>query len=157
MEKNDSEKSNITEKRQTKPAKNQLGKKRLGITTLIVGLIACIAGLAFLLVNLFTEPRLRDAEYIVDTGSWARVDEPSVIWNFTEIGKGTLTTNNHENDYDFIWAISGDTLEIETEWLYTTDDKFVYRLDQENQILILNDEIEFRPAGGVDAEITEDD
>ena len=85
------------------------------------------------------------------------MDEPSVIWNFTEIGKGTLTTNNHENDYDFIWAISGDTLEIETEWLYTTDDKFVYRLDQENQILILNDEIEFRPAGGVDAEITEDD
>ena len=36
------------------------------------------------------------------------MDEPSVIWNFTEIGKGTLTTNNHENDYDFIWAIDGD-------------------------------------------------
>lgn len=64
---------------------------------------------------------------------------PSVIWNFTEIGKGTLTTNAHLNDYDFIWAIEGDTLKIETNWLYELENEYKYELDQNNGILTLTE------------------
>lgn len=62
---------------------------------------------------------------------------PSVVWNFTEAGKGTLTTNNHLNDYDFIWTIEGETLKIETSWLYTLNDEFSYKIDRETNTLIL--------------------
>jgi hypothetical protein len=112
-------------------------KKLIGLIVLICGVLACIAGLVFLLINLFTGPGLRDAEYLVEVGEWVREDEPSVIWQFTEIGKGTLTTNSHTNDYEFIWAISDDVLQVETSWLYTLNDSFEYVLDQSANTLVL--------------------
>ena len=109
-------------------------------------MVTSVAGLTFFLVNLFTEPGLRDAEYLVEIGTWTRKDQPSVIWQFTEVGKGTLTTNAHTNDYDFIWAISGDKLEVETEWLHNLEDEFSYVLSQDEPELILNESIVFVPA-----------
>ena len=64
-------------------------------------------------------------------------DTPAVIWNFKEIGKGSLTTNSHVNDYDFIWAIESDNLKIETSWLYTLNDEYEYELNQKEKTLIL--------------------
>ena len=71
-----------------------------------------------------------------------------MIWNFTEIGKGTLTTNNHINDYDFVWALEDGKLKINTEWLYTLSDEFEYTLDQNGNVLILtrgDEKVEFIP------------
>ena len=34
--------------------------------------------------------------------------------------------NNHINDYDFIWAIDGGKLKIETNWLYTLNNDYSY-------------------------------
>lgn len=59
----------------------------------------------------------------------------NVIWNFTEIGKGTLTTNNHIDDHEFKWTIEDDKLKIETDWLYTLYDELTYKLDQEENTL----------------------
>ena len=114
-------------------------KKKLiaGIITLIVGVAVCVAGLVFMLTRLNTAPVMRDAEYLVEVGKWARNGEPGVIWEFTEVGKGKLTTNNHVNDYDFIWAISGDKIEIETDWLYTLNDAYEYAIDQTANSLTL--------------------
>ena len=86
---------------------------------------------------------ISDAEYLVSAKEW-RLEtddncgddsdtencESGVIWKFTEIGKGTLTTNNHTNDYDFIWVLDGDTLKINTDWLYTINDEYTYKLDK---------------------------
>ena len=124
-------------------------KKLVGLITMLVGILVCIAGLVFFLINIFAEPGLRDAEYLVKVGTWVREDEPAVIWNFTEIGKGVLTTNSHTNDYNFIWAISGETLEVETSWLYTLDDNYTYKLSQSDKTLILTKDeetIKFVPA-----------
>lgn len=63
--------------------------------------------------------------------------ESSVIWKFTEIGKGTLTTNAHINDYDFQWAIEDDKLQMRTAWLYDLDNEYEYKLNQEDGILTL--------------------
>ena len=60
-----------------------------------------------------------------------------VVWKFTEIGKGKLTTNAHTNDYDFKWAIEDGKLIMQTEWLYELDDKYDYTLNQEDGILTL--------------------
>ena len=120
-----------------KPLKQKSTKKTVGFVVLLCGIMICVAGLVFLLVNLFTGPGLRDAEYLVEVGQWVREDEPSVIWEFTEIGKGGLTTNAHTNDYDFIWAISDDVLQVETNWLYTLNDSFEYVLDQDANTLVL--------------------
>ncbi len=64
---------------------------------------------------------------------------PSVIWKFTEIGKGTLTTNGHINDYDFIWAIRDGKLAIETRWLYDLNNAYEYELNQKEGVLTLYD------------------
>ena len=110
-------------------------KKTAAIVVFIIGIAMLVGGLVFLLLNIFAEPGMRDAEYVVSVGEWTA--EPGVIWNFTEIGKGTLTTNNHENDYEFIWAMEDSELKIETDWLYKLDDKYDYKLDQNSNTLIL--------------------
>ncbi|MBO4276107.1 hypothetical protein J5868_00120 [Candidatus Saccharibacteria bacterium] len=134
-------------------------KKVWGIVIFVLGLLTLAAGVAFLLHNLLKGPNVRDAEYLVEIGAWQREDEPTVIWNFTEIGKGTLTTNYHINDYDFIWQIDGDTLKIETDWLYDLNDEYTYKLDQGKNTLTLTSasgDINFVPASSVDTEVTED-
>lgn len=122
------------EKKATKPepkAKKKSNKKKIwGIVVFVLGLLVLAAGVTFLLFNLLKGPNVRDAEYLVEIGAWEREDEPTVIWNFTEIGKGTLTTNFHINDYEFIWRIDGETLKIETDWLYELNDEYTYKLDQ---------------------------
>ena len=60
-----------------------------------------------------------------------------VVWKFTEIGKGTLTTNGHMNDYDFQWALEDGKMTIRTEWLYEMDNEYDYTLNQEDGILTL--------------------
>jgi len=151
-----------------------MNKKRISIITLVVGLIALVASAVFLIIRLNAKPGVADGEYLVSVGEWTIegdnclqskcgdnakcVDADgnstviceggSVIWDFTDIGKGTLTTNNHLNDYDFTWAIDDDKLIIETEWLYTLDDTYEYKLDQNANILTLRDgdkEIKFVP------------
>ena len=77
-------------------------KQIISIVTFAVGLVMFAVGLIFLFVRFSEEATLADGEYLVTVGSFQREDEPSVIWQFTEIGKGKLTTNNHQNDYDFI-------------------------------------------------------
>ena len=114
-----------------------MNKKRVSLIVLIIGLLTLIAGVVFLIVRLSAGPSIADGEYLVSVGEWKEQDEPSVIWNFTEIGKGTLTTNNHTNDYDFIWAIEDGKLKVNTEWLYTLNDEFDYTLDQNGNMLTL--------------------
>ena len=114
-----------------------MNKKRVSLIVFIIGLLTLIAGVVFLIVRLDAGPSVANGEYLVSVGEWKEQDEPSVIWNFTEIGKGTLTTNNHTNDYDFIWAIEDGKLKVNTEWLYTLNDEFDYTLDQNGNMLTL--------------------
>ena len=112
-------------------------KKRIPLIVFIIGIVTLLAGGGFLLFKLLKQPDTRDAEYLVEIGEWVENDADSVIWNFTEIGKGSLTTNNHFNDYDFIWAIEGETLKIETKWLYDLNDEYTYSLDRGAKTLTL--------------------
>lgn len=83
------------------------------------------------------------AESITDGTNCA--DGTGVIWKFTEIGKGTLTTNNHKNDYDFKWAMEDGRLMMQTNWLYELDNEYDYTLDQGAGVLTLSDgENEYR-------------
>ena len=126
-----------------------MNKKRISLIVLIIGLITLVAGVIFLIVRLNAGPSIADGEYLVSVGGWAEESEPGVVWNFTEIGKGTLTTNDHLNDYDFTWALEDGKLKIDTEWLYTLNNEFEYSLDQGNNILTLtsgDEEIIFVPA-----------
>ena len=147
-------------------------KHHLPLVTLFVGIAMLIAGATVLIMKLVVKPGMRDAEFLVEMGEWRREDADGVIWNFTEIGKGTLTTNNHENDYDFLWAIDGDTLKIETSWLYDLEDEYTYKLQQDNKTLTLSSKtdngsaatgsadssanINFRATGRVNTEVSED-
>lgn len=114
-----------------------MNKKRISLIVLIIGLLTLIAGVVFLIVRLTARPSVADGEYLVSVGEWTEQGEPSIVWNFTEIGKGTLTTNNHTNDYDFVWALEDGKLKINTEWLYTLNNEFDYVLDQGSNILTL--------------------
>ena len=134
-------------------------KKILSIIVFIIGLIALIVGVVFLILDLNKGVSLQDGEYLVSVDSWVKEDEPGVIWTFTEIGMGKLTTNNYLNSYDFIWAIEDNKFKIETDWLYTLNDEFKYRIDSGNLILIQDDstEIKFSPASSIDSEVSEGD
>lgn len=133
-------------------------KKIISIIIFIIGFITLAVGVVFLVLRLVSGPKIQDGEYLVSIDSFVREDEPGVVWKFTEIGKGKLTTNNDLNTYDFIWSLEGDTLKIETEWLYTLNDEYKYRIEEGNLILETEDliEIKFIPTSSVDAEVTED-
>ena len=102
-----------------------------------VGLFTLAVGGFFLIKTIIKPPKTLDGSFLVSVGKWTLDGEPSVVWNFTEVGKGKLTTNRHLNDYDFIWAIDGNKLSIETDWLYTLNDTYEYELDQNKQVLTL--------------------
>ena len=142
-----------------------MNKKKFSLIVFILGIFTLIAGATALILSFVLKPNMRDAEYLVEIGQWTENDAEGVIWNFTEIGKGTLTTNNHTNDYDFIWAIDGDKLKIETKWLTELNDEFTYKIDQGAKTLTLTSGedsftfsayVELDTTGGVDTEVTED-
>lgn len=140
-----------------------MNKKRVSLIVLIIGLITLVVGVVFLIVRLVAGSNVADGEFLVSVGEWKIeggecvqykcaentkcIDENGesmavcgsngVIWNFTEIGKGTLTTNNHTNDYEFAWALEDGKLKIDTEWLYTMNNEFDYTLDRDEKTLTL--------------------
>lgn len=124
--------------------KSEKTKKTLPIITFILGLIILVVGAGFLITKLMSGQSADDAEKIVSIGTFVKEGEEKVVWQFTEIGKGTLTTNGHINDYDFIWALEGDKLKIETEWLYDLNNEFKYKLDGDK--LVLDEKVVLVPA-----------
>ena len=135
--------SKVPTTKAAKKEKTPKQKKIAGVVTLVIGAAVMIAGLVFMLVNLFAEPGLRDAEYLVEVGTWVREDEPDVIWNFTEVGKGELTVNGGGQNYDFLWSIDGEQMIVETDWLYTLDDTYGYEIDQNARTLTLTNGDEY--------------
>lgn len=124
--------------KEIKKEKKPVNKKKIfGIVVLLIGLVTLAAGIAFMLISKSSVSKMQDAEFLVQIGAWQREDEPTVIWDFTEVGKGELTTNFYVNKYDFIWALEDNNIKIETDWLYTMNDKYSYELDQNNNILTL--------------------
>ena len=144
-------------------------KKRFSFIIFVIGILVLVFGLVLILLKLINiDDRMQDGEYLVEKKEWALVhtsttDKPwstgtefitncgsggvetncidvvEVIWQFTEIGKGTLTTNDHLNDYDFIWALEDGKLKIETSWLYLLENEYEYELNQESGLLKLAD------------------
>lgn len=97
----------------------------------IIGILALIGSGIFCFIT-FSNNRITIAERLLEVKTWAKDGAPSVIWTFTEPGKGTLTTNNHQNDYDFIWSVEGEKLKIETTWLYNLVDEYSIKLVGDN-------------------------
>ena len=134
--------------KKTKKTKGPKAKKWAKVL-FALGMVTLIVGVSMLVVRLVSKPGVADAEFLVSTGEWIKDGSQSVIWNFTETGKGKLTTDGHLNDYDFEWSIDGNKLKIDTAWLYELNDEFNYSLDQGNKTLTLtnkdkNLEIKFK-------------
>ena len=121
-----------------KKAKNKKKKKIISIVVFVIGVITLAIGAVFLILNL-TSDKTADAEFLVAKENWTLENEDGVVWDFTEIGKGTLTTNNHINDYDFTWVIEDEKLKIKTSWLYEMDNEYEYSLDKGAGVLTLKD------------------
>lgn len=115
-------------------------KSIIATTTFVIGIIVLIVGIVFLVLGLNRGNALADGDYLVAQENWKLEDSDKVVWDFTEIGRGTLTTNGHENDYEFKWAIEDGKLKIETDWLYELENEYDYSLDQANGTLILKAE-----------------
>ena len=113
-------------------------KKIIFMSVFAVGLATLIAGAVFLILNLTRSAGVADGEFLVSAEKWVLSDSDRVEWKFTEIGKGTLTTNAHENDYDFLWSLEDGKMKVETDWLYDLEDEYDYKLDQNAGELILS-------------------
>lgn len=134
-------------------------KRIISIVVMVIGLVTLVVGAVFLILKLTSKPAVEDGEYLVSAGNWVleqgnncelMEDDVSseetnceegakVIWNFTEIGKGTLTTNSHLNDYSFAWALQEGRLLMQTDWLYKLDNEYEYTLNQGEGVLVLSD------------------
>ena len=136
MSKKDKTKQEKTPKHPRDKAKR---KKILCIVTFVIGMIVLVVGIVFLILNLVRGNSMQDGEYLTSASNWTLENEPGVVWDFTEIGKGTLTTNGHIDDYDFIWALEDGKLKIETDWLYDIDNEYEYSLNQGSGTLVLTD------------------
>lgn len=110
-------------------------KKRFSIIAFALGVVALGVGVALFVIKSTATPNMADAEFLVSVGKWAREDTNNVVWNFVEIGKGALTTDNFVNSYDFIWSIEDDKLKIETDWFYDLGNEFEYKVDQKAKTL----------------------
>ena len=124
-------------------------KRRWSFVVLIVGIIALIAGVVVFLVRQNAQPPISDADFLINTGEWVEETNATVIWDFTEIGRGKLTTDGHLNNYDFKWSLDNGKLTIETEWLYDLSDTFDYSIDQNTKELTIknsdkNVEVKFK-------------
>lgn len=117
--------------------KNDKKKLIISLIVMAVGIVTLVVGLVFLVLKLTSKPAVADGEYLVSAKEWVLEDEPSVVWDFTEVGKGTLTTDGHTNDYDFIWALEEGRLLIETDWLYKLENSYDYELDRGAGRLVL--------------------
>lgn len=112
--------------------------KITSIVALVVGLIVLVAGGVFFVIKNNEASKKGDADYLVEMGDFVMDgSDGAVVWKFTEVGKGTLTTNNHTNDYDFQWAIQDDQLKIRTDWLYEMDNEYTYEVNQGAKTLTL--------------------
>ncbi|MBR2726005.1 hypothetical protein IKE87_01935 [Candidatus Saccharibacteria bacterium] len=112
--------------------------KIASIVTLVVGLAVLVAGGVFFIIKQNEASKAGDADYLVEMGDFVMEDsDGAVAWKFTEVGKGTLTTNNHTNDYDFQWAIEDDKMRIRTDWLYEMDNEYTYEVNQGAKTLTL--------------------
>lgn len=121
-----------------KKAKNEKRKKIASVVVFAMGLVVLIIGAVFLILNLISD-KTADAEFLVSKENWTLENENGVAWDFTEVGKGTLTTNNHTNDYNFTWVIEEEKLKIKTDWLYEMSDEYEYSLDKAAGVLTLKD------------------
>lgn len=110
-------------------------KKRLPIIAFAMGVVALVVGIELFVFKSVSEPSMADAEFLTSIGKWVREDTSNVVWDFTEMGKGSLTTDNYATTYDFIWAIEDGKLKIETKWLYDLDNEFEYTIDQKAKTL----------------------
>lgn len=131
-------------------------KKILSIGVFVLGIIMLVVGIVFLVLNVLKGNAVADGEYLVAAENWVLTDCgdedcDKVIWDFTEIGKGSLTTDGGEHNYDFKWAIKDGKLDIQTDWLYELNNEYEYSLDQSNGVLTLRDidteedaEVEYR-------------
>lgn len=114
--------------------------KVASIVTLVVGVIVLVIGGVFLIIKKNEASKLGDADYLVETREFVMEgSDGAVVWDFSEIGKGSLTTNNHTNDYNFQWAMEDDKLKIKTDWLYEMDNEYTYQIDQGAGTLTLTD------------------
>ncbi len=119
-------------------------QKIIALAAVLAGVLLLAGGIFMLISKSRETSRAADGEFLVAAGEWTlncEDDEAceSVVWDFTEIGKGKLTTNAHKNDYDFIWAIRDGKLLVETDWLYDLENEYDYTLDQEARVLTLKD------------------
>ena len=120
-------------------------KKIACIAVFVVGTIMLVVGIVFLVLSILKGNAVADGEYLVAADNWVltdcgKDDCDKVVWDFTEIGKGTLTTDGGEHNYDFEWAIEDGKLLIQTDWLYEMDNEYEYSLDQSNGVLTLKDD-----------------
>ena len=129
----------------------QKKKKITSIVVFVLGIMMLVAGVVFLVLNILKGNAVADGEYLVAADNWVLTDCgeencDKVVWDFTEIGKGTLTTDGGEHNYDFQWAIEDGKLLIQTDWLYELDDEYEYSLNQGDGVLTLkngDDEYQF--------------
>ena len=125
------------DRKTTNRRKRTGGPKKWAVVVFCLGIVALIAGAIFAIVRTNSQPKMADVDYLISAGEWQREDQPMVIWNFTEVGNGKLTTDGHLNNYDFIWSLDGGKLKIETAWLYDLNDEFDYTLDQSGKTLVI--------------------
>lgn len=112
-------------------------KKKLPVIAFTVGIVVLVVGIELFVFRALSKPSMADAEFLVSVGKWVREDTSNVIWDFSEVGKGALTTDNFLNSYDFIWAIEDGKLKIETDWMYDLGNEFEYKIDQKAKTLTI--------------------
>lgn len=120
--------------------RKKLGMDKKSFAFFVVGMIILCVGVVLLAIKIITGPKMDNAEFLITAGEWMREDDPTVIWDFTDTGKGKLTTDGHLNNYDFKWSLEGGRLKIETAWFYDLSDDFEYSLDQGAKILTIKNQ-----------------
>ncbi len=136
----DATKSPEAIRRKSGPTDRMQKHKIIGIIIFVVGIISLIIGSVTLVMGqIARENAASDVDYLTSIDEWQKENEPAVSWTFLGDGAGTITTDNHGNDYQMTWVLENGKISIKTEWLYSLSDEFNYEIQRDNNVLILTD------------------
>ncbi len=122
---------------------------------IIIGIIVAV-GIVFGAIKLteFITKRnisvinMSSADFLIYESPWTRSDNPNVIWEFQEGGKGKITSGDGTETYDMTWKVENDkTLIVKTTWYSEVTDKLTLTTDREKlTFTITNPEDESKTA-----------
>ena len=90
---------------------------------------------------------LKDDEFLVKVGEFEREGNSNTVLYFDSLTDGRISNDGDSTVYKMNWNLYGNKLIINIDWVYSKKKEYIIKIDKENIILTLNNEIKYVKKG----------